>query len=92
MGKHLLYQTISNHFKPFLYISNNLAKFPLFIGTAAILRRCPNLHLVIPSDFEQNRRNISVYRCFEHFVVGYGEINYFIFVLLPSSAAPMANG
>jgi hypothetical protein len=32
MGKHLLYKTISDHPKPFLYISKNLAKFPLFIG------------------------------------------------------------
>lgn len=43
MGKHFVFYTILNHSKPFLHISKNLAKFPLFIGTAAILRRCPNL-------------------------------------------------
>ena len=53
MGKHLFYKTISNHFKPSLCISKNPAKFPLFIGTAAILRRCSNLRLVIPLGFEQ---------------------------------------
>jgi len=56
MGKLLLFKTISYHFKPFLYISKNLAKFPLFIGTAAILRRCSNLRLVIPLGLERKRR------------------------------------
>jgi hypothetical protein len=60
MGKHLLYKTISDHPKPFLHISKNLAKFPLFIGTAAILRRCSNLCLVIPLGFERRRRNAIV--------------------------------
>ena len=54
MGKHLLFKTISDHSKPFLHISKNLTKFPLFIGTAAILRRCPNLCMVIPLGLEQN--------------------------------------
>lgn len=54
MGKHLLYKTISDHSKPFLLISKNLAKSPLFIGTAAILRRCSNFRLVIPSGFSIN--------------------------------------
>ena len=52
MGKHLLYKTISDHSKPFLHISKNLAKFPLFIGTAAILWRCSNLRMVIPLGLE----------------------------------------
>jgi hypothetical protein len=60
MGKHLLYKTISDHSKPFLHVSKNLAKFPLFIGTASILRRCPNLRLVIPLDFERKRWNAIV--------------------------------
>lgn len=37
MGKHLLCKTKSNLYKPFLRISKNLTKFPLFIGTAVIL-------------------------------------------------------
>lgn len=53
MGKHLLFKTISDHSIPFSYISKNLAKFLLFIGTAAILRRCSNLRLVIPLGLEQ---------------------------------------
>lgn len=52
MGKHLFYKTSSDHSKPFWYISKNLAKFPLFIGTAAILRRCSIPFLVIPLGLE----------------------------------------
>ena len=73
MGKHLLYKTISDHSKPFLHISMNLAKFPLFIGTAAILRRCSFIRLVIPLGLEQNRWRYSVYMGFCHFAILFGE-------------------
>ena len=53
MGKHLLCKTISYNSKPSMCVSKNLSKFPLFIVTAAILRRCADFYLVIPSGCER---------------------------------------
>ena len=53
MGKHSEKQTKTNQNKPYLAHFLKSPEIPLFIGTAAILRRSPCFSFVIPSGFDE---------------------------------------